>query len=248
MKRLIAVLMVSLTACLGARAADFDGGRARLNAALSSKVRDGRVDYAGLKKDSSDLDAWLASAAKAGEAEFKGLPRDRQLAFLINVYNAATLRLILDHYPIASIREIGPVWDPNKAWKLPVVRLFGRTFTLNAVEHEMIRPVFKEPRAHFALVCAAKGCPPLRSEAYDGARLDEQLDDQARVFLSQRAKNDASKAGETAYLSPIFKWYMKDFGGSKKSVLAFVRKWLPVEENWTVDWTEYDWSLNEDKK
>lgn len=248
MKRTIYLLMLSLSASASARAENFDGAHARLDATLSARVRGGRVDYAGLKRDSSDLDAWLASAANVDEADFKGQPREQRLAFLINVYNAATLRLILDHYPIASIRNIGPAWDANKAWKLPSVKVFGRTIPLNTVEHEMIRPIFNEPRVHFALVCAAKGCPPLRSEAYEGARLNFQLDDQALTFLSQKAKNDASRARETAYLSPIFKWYMKDFGGSKKSVLAFVKKWLPVEEGWTVAWTEYDWSLNEDKK
>ena len=248
MNRTIFLLTLILSASAAAGAVDFDREQSRLNAVLSTRVRDGLVDYAGLKKDSSDLDAWLSAAAKADEADFKGRPRDQRLAFLINVYNAATLRLILDHYPISSIRKIGPVWDPNKAWKLAVVKIFGRTVTLNAVEHEMIRPVYKDPRVHFALVCAAKGCPPLRSEAYDGTRLDAQLDDQARTFLSQKAKNDASRAGETAYLSPIFKWYIEDFGGSKKSVLNFVKKWLPVEDGWTVEWTEYDWALNEDGK
>jgi hypothetical protein len=100
----------------------------------------------------------------------------------------------------------------------------------------------------FALVCAAKGCPPLSSEAYDEARLDAPLDEQARAFLSQKAKNSADAGMKTAALSPIFKWYLEDFGGSKKSVLKFARKWLPVEEDWTVTWTDYDWSLNEDNK
>jgi hypothetical protein len=248
MKRSALFLILTLSASGVCRAAEFDREQPRLTATLSARVREGRVDYAGLKKNSADLNAWLAAAAKADESDFKGRSREERLAFLINLYNAATLRLILDHYPIESIRKIGPVWDPNKVWKLPVVKIFGHSVTLNTVEHEMIRPVYKDPRVHFALVCAAKGCPPLRSEAYDGARLNSQLDDQARVFLSQKAKNDASAAGETAYLSPIFKWYMEDFGGSKKSVLIFVKKWLPVEENWAVDWTEYDWSLNEDKR
>lgn len=248
MKRPALFLILTLSAIGAAGAADFDLTLPRLNATLTARVREGRVDYAGLKKDSSDLDGWLDAAAKADEADFKGRPREERLAFLINLYNAATLRLILDHYPIASIRKIGPVWDPNKAWKLPVVKVFGRTVTLNTVEHEMIRPIYKDPRVHIALVCAAKGCPPLRSEAYVGARLNAQLDDQARVFLSQKAKNDASRAGETVYLSPIFKWYMEDFGGSKKSVLNFAKKWLPVEDSWAVAWTEYDWSLNEDDK
>lgn len=248
MSRTIFLLTLILSASAAAGAADFDREQSRLNAVLSMRVRDGRVDYAGLKKDPAGLGAWLAAAAKVDETDFKGRPRDQRLAFLINLYNAATLRLILDHYPIASIRKIGPVWDPNKAWKLPVVNVFGRSVTLNQVEHEMIRPVYREPRAHFALVCAAKGCPPLRSEAYDGARLNAQLDDQARTFLFQKAKNDAGRAGETAYLSPIFKWYIEDFGGSKKSVLNFVKRWLPVEDVWTVEWTEYDWALNEDGK
>ncbi len=239
------VIFISVLIAGGSRAATLDRAHAQLNAVLAARVQEGRVDYIGLKKDSGGLDAWLAAAAKVEEAEFNGRPRDEKLAFLINLYNAATLRLIVDRYPVASIRKIGPAWDPNKAWKLPVVKVFGRTVTLNEVEHEMIRPVYREPRVHFALVCAAKGCPPLRSEAYVDVRLEAQLDDQARVFLSQRDKNAVSESGKTARLSPIFKWYMDDFGGSKRSVLRYVKKWLAVDEGWSVAWTDYDWSLNE---
>lgn len=219
-----------------------------LNRTLARTVRDGRVDYAGLRRDSGGLDAWLASAAKVPEVAFKGWPRDERLAFLVNLYNAATLRLILDHYPLESIRKIGPVWDPNKAWKLPIVAMFGRKATLNELEHELIRPVFKEPRVHFALVCAAKGCPPLRSEAYAADRLEAQLDDQAKVFLGQRAKNRADAAARTAYLSPIFKWYMEDFGNSKAAVLRYLKPWLAADEGWAVEWTDYDWTLNEERR
>lgn len=245
--RSASIVLAVVLAAGGARAADVVP-TADLSAVLNSRVRDGRVNYAALKRDPARLDAWLALAAGVSESEFKGRPRNERLAFLINLYNAATLRLILDHYPVSSIRKIGPVWDPNKAWKLPVAKVFGRTVTLNQVEHEMIRPVFEEPRVHFALVCAAKGCPPLRSEAYAGARLDAQLEDQARAFLSQKSKNAADPAARTARLSPIFKWYMEDFGGSKPSVLAFVRRWLPVEPGWSVEWADYDWSLNEEAK
>ena len=247
---MLALALAMLAPVAGVLAAEhrFNLVDALLNDALKRHVHEGAVDYSSLKRASANIDAWLLAAAEADENEFKTYSREDRLAFLINLYNAATLRLILDHHPIASIRKIGPVWDPNKAWKLPVVNIFGRTVSLNTVEHEMIRPVFNEPRVHFALVCAAKGCPPLRSEAYDGARLSAQLDDQARIFLFQKAKNNADRGDETAYLSPIFRWYMEDFGGSKKSVLAFVKKWLPVENDWKVAWTEYDWSLNEDKK
>lgn len=219
-----------------------------LDQLLSARVHDGRVDYAGLRRDPRALDAWLGAAARVDEAEFKAWPKPERLAFLINLYNAATLRLILDQYPLASIRKIGPVWDPNKAWKLPVVRVFGRTATLNEIEHELIRPVFKEPRVHFALVCAAKGCPPLRSEAYSGAKLEAQLEDQARRFLGQPEKNRADVSAKAARLSPIFKWYMEDFGGSPASVLRYLKRWLPVEDSWAVQWTDYDWSLNEDAR
>ena len=244
MKRLFLLGVLVLSTGAG-RAEELDRSQSRLDATLSAHVRDGRVDYAGLKKASGDLDAWLDAASKFSESEFTRRPREERLAFLINLYNAATLRLILDHYPVASIRKIGPVWDPNKAWKMPVVNVFGRAVSLDQVEHEMIRPVFKEPRVHFALVCAAKGCPPLRSEAYAAARLDAQLDDQARVFLGQEFKNRAGARTKTANLSPIFKWYMDDFGGTKASVLSYVKKWLPVDPEWAVEWTEYDWSLNE---
>ncbi len=153
-----------------------------------------------------------------------------------------------DRYPLASIRKIGPIWNPKAPWALPVVKLFARTMSLDDLEQRTIRIRFKEPRAHFALVCAAKGCPPLRSEPYEGARLDAQLDDQARAFLRQTEKNRVDPAAKRAHLSPIFKWYLEDFGGTKTALLRNLRKWLAVEEEWAIAWTNYDWSLNEDRR
>lgn len=111
-----------------------------------------------------------------GDADFEALGRDEKLAFLINAYNAFTLRLILDHRPLASIRDI----PSSERWDAVRWVLAGRTVSLNQIEHELIRPNFAEPRIHFALVCAAVGCPPLRTEAYTGAELEEQLTDQSR--------------------------------------------------------------------
>ena len=248
MKTQLSTLLLTLLLAVPAAAATSAPSAADLDRTLARTVRGGHVDYAGLRRDSGGLDAWLAAAAKVPEASFTGWPRDERLEFLLNLYNAATLRLILDHYPLESIRKIGPFWDPNKAWKLPVVAVFGRKATLNELEHELIRPVFKEPRVHFALVCAAKGCPPLRSEAYAADRLEAQLDDQAKAFLGQRAKNRTEPATRTAYLSPIFKWYMEDFGGSKAAVLRSLRPWLPAQDDWAVEWTDYDWTLNEERR
>jgi hypothetical protein len=136
-----------------------------------------------------------------------------------------------------------------------VVHLFGKTITLDDVEHGLIRPQYHEPRVHFALVCAAKGCPPLRSQSYVGSRLDEQLDDQAKMFLTNGGKNRVKD--HTIYLSPIFKWYGDDFTKKYGSVLNFVRLYFPESEakflqsattaqgEFQIKYTDYDWSLND---
>src|SRR4029434_9265868 len=132
----------------------------------------------------------------------------QRIAFWINAYNAFTLRLILDHYPIASIRRIG--WLPGAAFRerfIPMQGLKGETISLDDIENGTLRSAFREPRIHFALVCAARSCPPLRREAYRGADLDRQLDDQARIFLRDATKNRVDAATRTLYLSSIFKWF-----------------------------------------
>lgn len=228
--------------------ASFDHKHQGYARVLSAHVEGGLVDYAGLKANRTGLDAYLSSATGVTTAEYDAWPERDRLAFLMNVYNAATLRLIVDRYPLVSIRQIGPVWNPNAAWNLPAIELFGKALSLDDLEHRTIRVRFKERRAHFALVCAAQGCPPLRSEPYEGTRLDAQLDDQARIFLGQTKKNRVDATAKRVRLSPIFKWYLDDFGGTKPELLSFLRKWLPVEKDWAIVWTDYDWSLNEDRR
>lgn len=154
-------------------------------------------------------------------------------------------------YPIKSIKDIGHFW--SGPWDLPVVHLFGRTLTLNTVEHKMLRTDYHEPRIHFALVCAAKGCPPLRPEAYVATRLDEQLDDQAGRFLANAQKNRVDAGARAVYLSPIFKRYGEDFEKKAGSVLAFLKPYWPSKppagyENFEIRYTDCDWSLNEQGK
>jgi hypothetical protein len=182
------------------------------------------------------------------------LGSSERLAFWINVYNAYTIQLINSRGERGSIRNINKVLGiPTKSpWAEPIVRVNGRTLTLDDVEHEIIRKEFREPRIHVALVCAAVGCPPLRSEAFTAAQLDAQLDDQARRFLGTRSKNRVDLASRTVYGSPIFTWYREDFGGTLAGVGAFWAKYSANAEEqrllrsgefrW-VD-TEYDWSLN----
>lgn len=219
-----------------------------LAAALARHVREGRVDYAALKARPAELDRYLGSMAAVSKAEFDRWAEPERLAFLINAYNAWTLRLILDHHPVQSIKDIGSFL--RGPWDIPLVKLFGGTTTLNTLEHDIIRKEFAEPRIHFALVCAAKGCPVLRSEAYTGEKLEGQLTDQTRLFLATPEKNRVDAAGRVVYLSPIFKWYGGDFEAKSGSVLAFLQPHWPGgagpvdSDGYKIRHTDYDWSLN----
>lgn len=227
-----------------------DHSHAGLTDLLRSVVSAGAVDYRALRTEPAALDRYLDRLAAVTAGEFDGWAASDQLAFLINLYNAATLRLIVDHYPVKSIRSIGLL--PGSAWKRDVVRLFGRKVSLDHVEHEIIRKQYPDARVHFALVCAAKGCPSLRAEAYVGSRLNDQLDEQGRGFIGTREKNRVDVAARTLHLSPIFKWFAGDFEAAAGSVPAFVAAFLPDElrpavraGGFTISYTEYDWSLNE---
>ena len=211
-----------------------------LDPILKKQALDGRVDYRALVAEPKPLADYLQQAGQIPESEFKTWGEKKQLAFLINLYNAATLQLIVDHYPVKSIKKIkrgfkGP-WDQK------IVTLHGKKITLNTLEHKIIRPQYKDPRVHMALVCAAKGCPILRSEAYTAERLDEQLDDQSRRYLETPAGLVIDRKKGTASISAIFKWYGDDF----QSVPAFVEKQSGKNiVGLKLRYLKYDWSLNE---
>lgn len=250
-RNLVAAMLGMLTA-IGANADSFDHMHNHWTDVLHRFVADGRVDYAGLKADRAGLDKYLSEVAVVSLREFQSWNTNQQLAFLINLYNAETLQLIIDHYPVDSIKDIGGFL--TKPWDLECVNLFGKTVTLNAIEHGMIRKNYKEPRIHFALVCAARGCPPLRSEAYVAERLDEQLDDQTQTFLSTPTKNRIDPDSNTLYLSPIFKWYGDDFQKYARGVQYFVSHYYPKANEralrdgaYEIRYTDYDWSLNDQR-
>lgn len=138
--------------------AEFDQTHALLTGLLDRQVKDGRVNYAALKEEPAALHTYLDQVAAVPELEFKRWSEADRLALLINLYNAATLKLIVDHYPVKSIKDIGGLL--RSPWKQKVVRLFGQVITLDHLEHEIIRKEYPDARAHFALVCAARGCPP----------------------------------------------------------------------------------------
>ncbi len=253
----LALFAMTWTLWLGAaalaQAAPFDQNHSLLDKTLKVYVKDALVDYAALKADRRDLDRYLAAVSGLAESDFTAWPEKQRLAFLINAYNAYTLQLIIDHYPVKSIKDIGG-WRKGP-WDQLVVHLFGRTLTLNDLEHKILRVQYDEPRIHFALVCAARGCPPLRNEAYVAIRLDAQLDDQARQFLATANKNRVEASERVVYLSPLFKWYGSDFEKKSGSVVAALKPYwpkraaaVPGNDGFKIRYTEYDWSLNEASK
>jgi len=228
--------------------AAFDMTHSKWTNILKAHSKHGSVDYKTLNQNSDPLDDYLSSVAKITSHDFERWKNEDQLACLINLYNAATIRLILDEYPVKSIKDIG--FLPHAAWRRKFVSLWGDQVSLNYIEHDLIRPRAKShPEIHFALVCAAKGCPPLRTEAYTGDQLIKQLHDQGRTFLSNTSKNRVNRETRTLHLSPIFDWYKDDFesgAGSVKKYLAntFPELFPPETGLYTIRLTEYDWSLN----
>jgi hypothetical protein len=258
---LLAVLLVIMAG--SAMAEEFDHGYRLYDDALQKYVDNGMVNYAGLKTDAGPLDGYLKEAAAVSENQFKSWNEPRRLAFLFNLYNAATLRLIIDHYPVKSIKDIGSFF--KGPWDQPVVRLFGNTITLDKLEHGILRKQYNEPRLHLALVCAAKGCPPLRREAYTAERLNEQLDDQAKRFLGNPLAFRIDRGKGIVYFSSIFKWYGDDFRAryaptvgfaglneTNRAVASFSARYLSDADRmylkaggYAVKFLDYDWSLNE---
>jgi hypothetical protein len=220
------------------------------------------VDYRGLKGDDAALERYLDGLAGVSEATFNGWAASERLAFLINLYNAATLKLVVDHYPVKRIKDIGSIF--KGPWDQPVVRLLGQTITLNNLEHDIIRKAHDEPRIHMALVCAAKSCPTLRSEAYVADKLDVQLDDQSRRFLASPAGLRIDRDGRAVYFTSIFKWYGQDFigrftpatgfsglGKTERAVAHFCGGYLSAADGdylkaggYAVKYLDYDWALN----
>lgn len=206
---------------------------------------DGWVDYRALAADPTQLDAYIGTLA---DAPFDALGRDGKLAFLINAYNAFTLRLILDHYPVDSIKDIPDAerWDAVR-WELA-----GKAYSLNQIEHELIRPKFKEPRIHFALVCAAYSCPKLRNEAYTCEGLEAQLADQTVYTHTHDRWVQFDQAGNTLHLTALYDWYGGDFRSVADSVLDYVARQVPavhaaIDAGQTpeIRWLDYDWKLND---
>ncbi len=223
---------------------------------LKANVHGGLVDYQNLIGNSR-LNEYLEIVSKFDPAKFKD--QNEELAFWINVYNAYTLSVVAENYPIESIEDLhsgGKILAyvfSNTVWDKELVVINGKEFSLNDIEHEIIRKKFDEPKIHFALVCAAVSCPPLRNEAYRGHTLNAQLIEQANSFLNDKSKNQFDLINRKAIISKIFDWYEEDFGDGENDVLMCIAQYLPESlsmsilknlNDWEIEFLDYDWSLN----
>lgn len=216
------------------------------NSLLKKYVNDeGFVNYKGIIKDKATLDKYLDLLSSNPPSS--KWSKNEKMAYWINAYNAFTVKLIVKHYPVKSIKDIGSsIQIPfvNTPWQYKFFEIGGEKMKLDEIEHKILRKDFDDPRIHFALVCASYSCPRLRNEAYTASKLDKQLDDQARYFLANKKKNEIS--ANKLLLSKYFTWYKGDFT-KNSSLIEYLNKYAPVKINKDADisYKDYNWSLNE---
>ncbi len=204
----------------------------------------GMVDYRGFIADSTALNHYLDTLS-SHHPNNENWTKNERLAYWINAYNAFTIRLIIRHYPVASIKDIaGVISFVNSPWDLKFIQIEGETYDLNNIEHDIIRPRFSEPRIHFALVCAAVSCPRLQTEAFVAERLDSQLESAAKAFFNDPEKNRITT--EKADLSKLMSWYSSDFTDEASSVREYVNGYSDVKitDDTIIDYLDYKWGLN----
>lgn len=193
----------------------------------------GDVNYAGIKADQAALNNYLGELEAA---DVSTMSRKEKLAYWINAYNAYTIKLITDNYPLGSITDLegGKPWD--KKW----IKLNGKTLSLNNIENDIIRPQFNEPRIHFAVNCAAKSCPPLLNRAWTAKNLEANFEKQTKAFVNSSSFNQIG--GSSATVSKIFEWYAVDFG----DLITFLNKYssTKLDAGATISYKDYNWSLN----
>ena len=235
----------------------FDHRHGRWTAVLEKFVRPDGFDYAGLKRDPAELEAYLEELETVSAADVATWSTDQRFAFWVNVYNAYTVRLVVDAYPVGSIRDIRQLGD--RVWDEPIIPLEGLrpdalpgALSLNQVEHEILRKRFADARLHAAVNCASESCPPLRAEAFTAEKLDEQLDEQTRTWLADPTRNRYDATSRRIEVSRIFEWFPADFEREAGNIPAWIARHAPAEHaTWiaeepapTLAYLDYSWRLN----
>ncbi len=204
----------------------------------------GRVSVA----DRKALARYLEALSMIPISRYK---RDEQLAYWINLYNALTVKVILDHYPVKSIRDIdiSPGWFSFGPWDKKLVKVEDEWLSLNDIEHRIMRPIWRDARVHYAVNCASIGCPNLAPTAYNAETMEGSLTEAARSYINH--PRGVSIEGERLYVSKIYEWFVEDFGGDEKGVLAHMRHYANPElakrlaKFTAIDGYRYDWGLND---
>ncbi|MEG9861338.1 MAG: DUF547 domain-containing protein [Parvularculales bacterium] len=210
-----------------------------------------RFDYGAVTEaDRHSLDEQISAWAELSISDYR---RDQQLAYWINLYNALTVAVVLDHYPVASIKDIdiSPGLFASGPWDGEVVTVESKALTLNDIEHRILRPVWRDARIHYAVNCASVGCPNLASVSYTVKNIEVMLDEAARAYINH--PRGISVTGDEINVSRIYSWYVDDFGGDAAGVLSHVRKYASpalfesLKGLDMIDGVHYDWALNDAK-
>jgi hypothetical protein len=199
----------------------------------------GDVDYKNLKKNERKLDTYLDLISKNPPQD--SWTKNQKKSYLINAYNAFTVKLILDHYPVESIKDIGGFF--SSPFTTEFAKIDGKLYSLDDIEKGMLLKM-GDPRVHFAVNCASESCPKLLNEAYVASKLDKQLDASTKTFVN----SDKNKLSKTKIeLSKIFKWYASDFESEFGSVIRFINMYAneTIDEEAYIDYLSYSWELNE---
>jgi hypothetical protein len=195
----------------------------------------GRVNYKGIKSNEKELDSYLTTLSS--NVPLDSWSRNEKMAYWINAYNAFTIKKILDNYPLKSILDLkgGKVWDEK------FIKLGNKNYSLNEIENQILRPIYKDARIHFAVNCAAKSCPPLSNKAFTSSNLTQMLDGNSKDFINDSQYNTIAKGKSS--ISKIFDWYKSDFD----DIVDFVNKYsnIKIDKNTQISYSDYDWRLNE---
>ena len=238
-------LVIALVAVLYSSAGAADSLHDPFDRLLQEYVSGNVVDYASFHQSTEDLNTLAVYIDSLEAADPSAMEPDYALAYWINLYNAATLKLILDHYPVDSIKDLGGLF--SSPWGKKLVTVNGDELTLDNIEHDIIRKQFDDARIHFALNCAAVSCPPLAGDAYVGNKLSWQLNASSTRALSQ---DRWLRLGKRIWVSKIFDWYEDDFEDYSGSVRAYIARYRPdaaetiLNPEIELKHMDYDWSLN----
>ena len=217
-------------------------------AAYITKDSDGvnRVAYGRISNaDKRTLDGYIDALASIPISRH---PRPRQLAYWINLYNALTVKLILDHYPVNSTRDIASGLFSVGPWNEKLIEVEGERLSLNDIEHGILRPIWRDPRIHYAVNCDAVGCPNLLRQAFRADNAEGLLDKAARAYINH--PRGVRFDGDSLIVSSIYVWFQEDFGGTERGIIDHLRRYAGPGIATRLETVErlyghaYDWGLN----